>query len=142
MKDLYAKLGIDRSASPGEVQAALEARPGMSDFSAILLASEKRAVYDSTHATLKMIGAMRHRLGLDSGHSWFLEHCPDFAPKQVAAKPPPNPAKDTRADTSPRANPESQPPTSVAPRPAARPRWLIPVLVLVAAAILVALLLF
>ena len=142
MKDLYAKLGIDRSASPGEVQAALEARSGMSDFSAILLTSEKRAIYDTTHTTLKTIGALRHKLGLDSGHSWFLEHCPDFAPKQVMAKPPTDPARDTRADSSARASPQPQPPGNLAPQPASRPRWLFPVLVLVVAAILVALLLW
>lgn len=142
MKDLYSKLGIDRNASAGEVQAALEARPEMGECSAILLSAEKRAIYDSTHSTLKMIGGLRHKLGLDSGHSWFLDHCPDFAPKQAMAKPPTDPARDTRAGSSPGASPEPQPPQSLAPQPAARPRWAIPVLVLVAAAILVAVLLF
>lgn len=80
MKDLYSSLGIDPGASEEEVVAALESKPDLATYAAILQANDRRAAYDRTHAALKAIGALRHRLGLDSERSWFLENFPDFAP--------------------------------------------------------------
>jgi hypothetical protein len=80
MKDLYRRLGIDPKASTGDVAAALASKPEMGECAAILQDPEKRAGYDQAHATLNAIGILRHRLGLGSGDSWFLENCPDFAP--------------------------------------------------------------
>ncbi len=146
MKDLYSKLGIDRGASAKEVQAALEIKPELSDYAMILLDTEKRALYDSTHSTLKMIGELRFRLGLDSGRSWFLEHCPDFAFRKNTAKSSQNPAKDGTTDTSDNANPADQQPKSVAPTPPAQSKWptkwLIPAALLIIGVIVIALLLW
>jgi len=83
MKDLYRKLGIDPKASHEEVAAALESQPDMHHCSPILKDQEKRAAYNQAHATLNAIGILRHRLGLDSEDSWFLESCPHFAPRLV-----------------------------------------------------------
>jgi len=86
MKDLYRKLGIDPKASNQEVAAALELKPEMSKYATILRDEEKRTGYNQAHATLNAIGILRHRLGLDSGDSWFLENCPDFAPGLLRAE--------------------------------------------------------
>lgn len=90
MKDLYRKLDIDPKASAEELAAALQNRPDLSEYTAVLLDEKKRAGYDRTHATLKTIGVLRHKLALDSGDSWFLEHYPDFAPKNILEKRPAN----------------------------------------------------
>jgi len=145
VKDLYSRLGIDRGASAGEVQAALEIKPELSDYAAILLHSEKRAIYDSTHSTLKMIGELRFRLGLDTGRSWFLEQCPDYAFRKTAAKASQSPGKDAIADTSARLNPARQQPESVASTPPAQSKllakWLLPAVLLIIGVIVIALLL-
>lgn len=86
MKDLYRKLGIDPKASHEEVAAALESQPDMHHCSPILKDQEKRAAYNQAHATLNAIGILRHRLGLDSEDSWFLENCPHFAPRLIMQK--------------------------------------------------------
>jgi len=86
MKDLYHRLGIDPKASSEEVAAALASKPAMSECASILQDEKKRAGYDQAHATLNAIGILRHRLGLDSGESWFLENCPDFAPRHLKAE--------------------------------------------------------
>lgn len=83
MKDLYHKLGIDPQASHEEVAAALALQPDMHHCSPILTDQEKRAAYNQAHATLNAIGILRHRLGLDSADSWFLENCPHFAPRLI-----------------------------------------------------------
>jgi len=83
MKDLYYRLEIDPQASEEEIRAALASKPELSDSSSILLNPARRAEYDETHHTLKTIGLLRHRLGLDTGHSWFLDNCPDFAPRKA-----------------------------------------------------------
>jgi len=124
MKNLYSKLGIDRGASAGEVQAALELKPELSKYATILLRSEQRAMYDSTHSTLKMIGELRFRLGLDSGRSWFLEHCPDYAFRKRVAKSAHNPGKGAVADTLAKANPAPQQPKSISSTPPAQSKWL------------------
>jgi hypothetical protein len=86
MKDLYRRLGIDPKASSEEVTAALASKPDMSECAPILQHEERRAGYDQAHATVNAIGILRHRLGLDSGESWFLENCPDFAPRLLKAE--------------------------------------------------------
>lgn len=86
MKNLYHALGIDPKASREEVAAALELKPGIGGCAPILQDEEKRAAYNQAHATLKAIGILRHRLGLDSGDSWFLKDCPDFAPGLLQEK--------------------------------------------------------
>jgi hypothetical protein len=80
MKDLYAKLGIEPAASPKQIAEALKQKPELAALGTILLNPQKRAVYDGTHFTLKTIGALRQRLGLDGDGSWFLQAHPDFAP--------------------------------------------------------------
>jgi hypothetical protein len=85
MQDLYAKLGIDQSASRSEVATALQTRPELSADSSVLLNAERRAVYDRAHTALKVIGRLRHNLGLDAGDSWFLQNCPDYVIRQRSA---------------------------------------------------------
>jgi hypothetical protein len=149
LKDLYAKLGIDRGASAAEIQAAFAARPELSEYSTILLHEEKRAVYDSAHSTLKMIGALRLRLGLDSGPSWFLENCLDYAPRPKMAKSPQDAGERTEAASSPGAQATRQPPNSAASTPPAQstllakqmPNWLVPAAVVIIGLIALAVLL-
>ena len=80
MKDLYTALGIESSAGSDEIEAALERNPALEEAARILLDPERRAVYDSNHQTLRMIGTLRHRLGMDGADSWFTERHPDFVP--------------------------------------------------------------
>jgi hypothetical protein len=121
MKDLYAKLGIDQGASQSEVAAALQCRPELSACSPILLNVEKRAMYDRAHMALKAIGQLRHKLGLDSGDSWFLQNCADYVPRQRSAVTAEKPAA-AIGNSAPRPAPNeaAQPPIAPA-RPAARP---------------------
>ena len=146
MKDLYSKLGIERGASAEEVQAALEAKPELSDYATILLDTKKRALYDSTHSTLKMIGELRLRLGLDSGPSWFLKNYLDFAPAQKLARASPDPANQAKADTPPAAQPALPASDSVVSTPPAHSRglakWLIPAALLLVGVIVIAVLLW
>lgn len=139
MKDLYSSLGIAPGASEEEVVAAFEGRADLAAYASILRAADKRAAYDRTHAALKAIGALRHRLGLDSERSWFLENFPDFAPALRAGLRP-NPYVDDAPQTPgaaagetrrAEAAPAAQATDTLAPRPAVRIR-LILVLALIA----------
>jgi hypothetical protein len=149
VKDLYSRLGIDRKAGAEEVQAALELKPGLRDDATVLLDMQKRALYDSTHSTLKLIGELRFRLGLDTGPSWFLEHCPDYAFRKTAAKSSQSPEERAGTDASPGAHPPTQQPTSAASTPPAHAKlpakwpakWLIPAVLLIIGVILIAALL-
>jgi hypothetical protein len=145
VKDLYLKLGIDRGASAAEVQAALEIKPELSDYAMILMDTEKRALYDSTHSTLKMIGALRLRLGLDSGPSWFLKNYLDFAPAQKLANAAQNPVKNGIADTSASAHPAPQQPQSVASTPPAQSKlpakWVVSAVLLIIGVLVIVVLL-
>lgn len=146
MKNLYSRLGIDRSASAAEVQAALELKPELGDCASILLHSERRAAYDSVHSTLKMIGALRLRLELDSSPSWFLKNCLDFAPTQKLVKPVKSPGNQTEADTSPGARPALQASSSDVSTSRARTRrrtkWLIPSVIVIIGLVVIAALLW
>lgn len=122
MKDLYARFKIDREASTAVLSGKLKDLSEAKPYAPVLLNEEKRALYDRTHATLKAIGLLRHRLGLDSDSSWFVENCPDFsvgfgpsmsvpaAGESAAAQPPRPPSRE--------ASPASPPPpvTRSAPR--------------------------
>ena len=85
MKDLYLNLGIDQNASHEEIVEALKDKPELSDCSAILLNAKRRAAYNRTQSTIRSIGMLRHRLNLDKNNSWFLDTCPEFAPKHHTA---------------------------------------------------------
>ena len=138
MKNLYSSLGIEPGASEEEVVAAFEGRPDLAAYASILQAADKRAAHDRTHAALKAIGALRHRLGLDSERSWFLENFPDFAPASRAGLRPNPYAGDApqtpvaaavetrRAEAAPAARAAD----THAPRPAVR-IWLTLVLALI-----------
>lgn len=93
MKDLYLKLGISQDASPEDIEAAIKARPDCAGSAAILLDKRRRAAYNRSVSTIRSIGILRDRLGLDKEPSWFQHTCPDFAPKlhvaKFAAKPAP-----------------------------------------------------
>ena len=126
---MYSSLGIDAKASREEVAAALQLKPGSGASPAILLDEEKRSAYDRAHETLKTIGMLRHRLGLDSGDSWFLETCPDFAPRSRTAKAPAKPGEPEPEAASPGANPDIAQAQGVKTRPQAHSRRLIPIIV-------------
>jgi hypothetical protein len=81
MKDLYLQLGINPNASQSDIEAAVANHPDLADTAAILLNDSRRAAYSRTVSTVRSIGMLRHRLGLDNDESWFIEHCPDFAPR-------------------------------------------------------------
>lgn len=136
MKDLYLKLGIEPAASDEEVAAALERNPALGEYSTILLNPGKRALYDSTHTTVRAIGVLRYRLGLDAGPSWFLENHPDFAPglKSVTgATRTPVPAVPELAP-----NEATPPQLAVETRSANGSKWLVGIITLVLGAILIA----
>ena len=139
MKDLYAELKVQPTADEQELAAVLQNHPGAESMEAILLDRGKRARYDRAHATLKSIGALRQRLKLDTGDSWFLQHCPDFAPGFKPAAAPAKPDVAISAEAAPgerrQMTPQGQPSRSPKPR-AARS---VPVAGLVAAAVLLAL---
>lgn len=87
MKDLYRKLGIESGASREAIESALESCPDLADDHApVLLDPEKREVYDEAHAALKAIGELRHRLGLDTGDTWFTKENADFVPRLIPKK--------------------------------------------------------
>jgi len=87
MKDLYRKLGVQSGASREEIESALESRPDLvDDHAPVLLDPEKREVYDEAHAALKAIGELRHRLGLDTGDTWFTKENADFVPRLIPKK--------------------------------------------------------
>jgi len=81
MKDLYRQLGLDSSASRAEIEAALQARPEPGVTAEVLLNDSRRAVYNRAASTIRSIGMLRHRLGLDNDQTWFVQNCPDFAPR-------------------------------------------------------------
>jgi hypothetical protein len=114
MKDLYLQLGIAPTSAIEEITAALESKPELSDCSRILLDEDRRAGYDEGHHTLKTIGVLRQRLGLDTGHSWFLENHPDFSLRKSPAFSPP-PAQPRQASPAP------PPPSAGRSKPAADP---------------------
>ena len=103
MKDLYAALGLNPKSTAAEIAAALKQQPEMAASGTVLMNPKKRAVYDRTHTTLKTIGALRHRLGLDTSETWFLRDHPDFAPgvsSGSTAKSSTGPSADTAAKNS------------------------------------------
>jgi hypothetical protein len=139
MKDLYARLDLRPSADEEELAASLRNKPGMESAAAILLDRGKRARYDRAHATLKTIGALRQRLKLDTGDSWFLQNCPDFAPGFKSAAAPAKPEARATARPAQGKHSETAPQKPVQPRPAPRSARSFPTAGLVGAAILLAL---
>jgi hypothetical protein len=105
MKDLYLKLGIDQNASHEEIAEALKDKPELSDCSAILLNEERRAAYNRTQSTIRSIGMLRHHLNLDKDNSWFVETCPEFAPRHHTAA---YTAKSKAEETAPALNADQQ----------------------------------
>ncbi|MDT8320603.1 MAG: hypothetical protein RQ826_08765 [Xanthomonadales bacterium] len=141
MKDLYARLKIDKSADRQQLAAILKGRPEWSEHAAVLLNDEKRALYDRTHSTLKTIGQLRQRLDLNSGGSWFTEHYPDFAAGFRAAPAPrqSGPEASVAAEQKPGSDiPQDQAPETPAK---SRSRRLTPWLLVVISVLLIALLL-
>jgi len=118
MKDLYAKLGVEPTASGREIAERLKQKPELAPIGTILLNPEKRAVYDGAYSTLKTIGALRHRLGLDKGESWFLKTHPHFAPSLTSM------AKTRQAPSAsqPATQPAAPAATAHAPTPASGPK--------------------
>lgn len=86
MKDLYLRLGITPDAGTAEIAASEDDDKRAADYRAILLDPQRRDSYDRAFAVVKAIGILRGRLGLDSGPSWFQDHCPDFVPPLRAAR--------------------------------------------------------
>ena len=132
MKDLYAQLGVNADASAGEIAAAGMTSPEAGACALILANEEQREAYDRTHATLKSIGVLRHRLGLDSGDSWFLANYPDFAPrfrsaiatgKPAAAPGDPALAEQTRSESLQ----QTRVAEAVTVQAPAKSSWLVPI---------------
>lgn len=130
MKNLYARLGIEPDADESTITERLDAHPEREAIGTVLLNAERRARYDRTHATVKMIAAMRHSLGLDRDEtSWFLERYEEFAVGYRSKAPA------TRNDnpTEPAATVEPAAPAKRPARtakPSRRPVWLVAGLVL------------
>lgn len=142
MKDLYRRLEIEPESSEQEIATALESKPKLSACANILLNQERRAQYDEIHHVVRTIGILRDRLGLDTGHSWFLENCEDFAPRKglpFTQKQPGQQAVEAQALEKKQAPPA---PSVPPPKPAARSSKTLPlvlaVLGLAAALLLIA----
>lgn len=86
MKDLYLRLGVAPDAGAAEIAASDDDDKRADDYRSILLDPQRRDSYDRAFAVVKAIGILRGRLGLDSGPSWFQDHCPDFVPPIRAAR--------------------------------------------------------
>jgi hypothetical protein len=86
MHDLFLRLGISTDASADDIAAAIESKPHLATASEILLNPQRRAAYQRTVFTLRSIGELRHRLGLDNDTSWFQETCGDFSTHAQARK--------------------------------------------------------
>jgi hypothetical protein len=116
MKDLYLQLGIDSNAGRAEIETAVAERPELENAAAILLNESRRAAYNRSVSTIRSIGMLRHRLGLDKENSWFVETCPDFAPrlhiKKYAAQ---QPAAEVTANSS--VSSQAEHPPSKQPKP-------------------------
>ncbi|HET6565149.1 MAG TPA: hypothetical protein VFG52_07010 [Xanthomonadales bacterium] len=91
MRDLFLQLNLDPNASSEDIAAAIKAKPLHEGAAEILLNERRRAAYQRTVSTLRSIGILRHRLGLDNDDTWFVQTCPDFAPRlhtrKFAAQP-------------------------------------------------------
>jgi hypothetical protein len=141
MQDLYLQLGIDPAASAADIEAAIAAKPELEAAAQILQNERRRAAYQRTVLTLRSIGMLRHRLGLDNDDTWFVQSCADFAPRlhlrKFAAQATPAAehgapaAVETIARPAPAASREG-------PAPATRP-WLRPALLVLALAAIAAL---
>ncbi len=139
MKNLYLQLGIAPNSSPGEIEAALQAKPELGDAAQVLLNDARRAAYNRTIATLSSIGMLRHRLGLDTDQSWFVETCPDFAPRLNLRKF--VPATPAAAQSLQAENPSNSSAWSQMPVPGSHnnKRWIKVVLIVFAMAVVLAL---
>lgn len=164
MQDLFLKLGLDPEATSAQILEAIEAKPGQSAAAEILLNDHRRAAYQRTVFTLRSIGQLRHRLGLDNEASWFLETCADFAPRmqsrKYSAKAEPGAETTTHsgpgtgsvaaaapAATAPATTPSAAKPAAAAPATGARADagpspYLKPLLVITAVALLLIVLYF
>lgn len=151
MQDHFLKLGLDPEASRADIEAAIEAKPELSAAAEILLNEHRRAAYQRTVSTLRSIGILRHRLDLDKDDSWFVESCPDFAPRlhsrkfgsQRAASGDTSHALAEAAATGPSSTAGDTPVTSEGTRKPAQSRtWLKPLLVASAIAAILILLIF
>ena len=104
MKDLYRKLGVERSASPDTIRSALNARRftlakiEIDNIEFILLNGKRRKRYDPAHKTMQTIVDIRARIISKKG-SWFdSELAHDFIPtpnpkKQAGESQPQKPDK-------------------------------------------------
>jgi hypothetical protein len=86
MRDLYLRLGISTDANADEIASAISAKPHLGAAADVLLNPQRRAAYQRTVFTLRSIGELRHRLGLDDDASWFHETCGDFSSHAQARK--------------------------------------------------------
>jgi len=139
MKDLYLRLGIHENASAEQIATALELTPEKDEYSLILLNKQRRAVYDRAHATLRSVGMLRQSLDLFSGDSWFEKHYQDFVPGRRSAVFRPRPEKAQSADIKPQDTHEVRAQEAVKTKPPSRSKWLVPVLLAIAGAVLLVL---
>lgn len=131
MKDLYLHLGLSQNASAKEIADVLKNNPAMAEIGTILLNPEKRALYDQTWSTLKTIGSLRDKLGLDKDETWFLRKHPDFAPALVwAAKNRQVPeADDSGHSNRPMEEMTANVSTEMKPMPSFRKWWVVAILI-------------
>lgn len=81
MRDLYKRLGINASAPPQEIRAAIRScgDPKLKeDATEVLLSDGRRKTYDQVHAALTDIGTLRAKLGLAHGENWQASEAQGF----------------------------------------------------------------
>ena len=82
MKDLYTRLGLNSDARPEDIRSALDRGRGegqdRTDAETVLLHPSRRAAYDRTRQTLRIIGILRAELQLPESALWTPELASDF----------------------------------------------------------------
>jgi curved DNA-binding protein CbpA len=81
MRDLYRRLGISSTASPQDIQKAVQSCSDAKlkeDATEVLLSESRRKTYDQVHASLTDIGVLRAKLGLTHRPNWQGSQTQDF----------------------------------------------------------------
>ena len=81
MRDLYRRLGISSTASPQNIQEAVQSCSDAKlkeDATEVLLSESRRKTYDQVHASLTDIGVLRAKFGLTHGANWQGSQTQDF----------------------------------------------------------------
>ena len=86
MRDLYNRLGLQKTCSTEEIHTAVDKCGNTrirEDATEVLLQASRRRNYDRLHSVLTEIGLLRARLGLNYGDNWKGVEASDFTQDSV-----------------------------------------------------------